>query len=447
MPANNPKTYIDAEGLGYFLSTLKSNYLNGTNGFTVKYAECAVGDNGATIQATYATKTQLNDYVTKTTTLAGEQIGTGIDKATLLSALNVADGAQVNTIESISIDGDTQTIDANKNVALDLSAYAKKTDIAAALNYRDAKTGSQLAALTASDVSNGDVYTCTADGTKDAGTQNEYTFHQGYEYAAVINNNTLSWVELGKYLDLSGYATITYVDGKVSDLQTSIDTIYKAGTGGGAATGLLADEITRATDAEEDLQDAIDAIYKPAEGTEGEPGYVAESGVLVTKINSAINALDYSGATTGFYVTQVTQTDGTIAVTREAKGTINENITALVDGHSVWTAIEAAKADVQSSVDNLDYGITGATVNPTNYPAGDFVTTVTQEDGLIAVTRASYSTMSAGGSTPATATDVKSYVDARSVLDENDAVIDNMEPMSEQAILLLFTGNQQNQGD
>lgn len=440
MPANNSKTYIDAEGLGYFLTTLKNNYLQGTNGFTVKYAECAVGDNGATIQATYATKTQLNDYVTKTTTIAGEQIGTGIDKATLLTKLNVEDGAEVNAIETISVDGTPQTIDANRNVALDLSAYAKKTDIAAALNYRDAKTGSQLAALTASDVSNGDVYTCTADGTKDAGTQNEYTFHQGYEYAAVINNNTLSWVELGKYLDLSGYATITYVDGQVGDLQDNIDAIYTPASGNVAASGYLADEITRATTAEGILDGRLDTL----EGDASTEGSVAKS------IADAIAALDYGiqGATgqqpTGDYVTGVTQENGVISVSRAAKGNVADGDTGLVDGNAVYDALQALKGDLTQAIENLDYGNAGDT---DQMPAGDFVTGVTQTDGKIAVTRASYSTMSAGGSTPATATDVKSYADARTVFDEYDDIIDQMVPMEDEDILLLFTGNQQNQGD
>ena len=426
MPANNPKTYIDAEGLSYFLTTLKNNYLQGTNGFTVKYAECAVGDNGATIQATYATKTQLNDYVTKTTTLAGQPIGTGLDKSTLLTALNVEDGAEVNAIETISVDGTTQTIDANRNVALDLSAYAKKTDIAAAMNFRGSKTGSQLAALTVSDVSNGDVYTCTAD---------DGNFHAGYEYAAVINNNTLSWVELGKYLDLSGYATITYVDGQVGDLQTNIDAIYKPASGNVAASGYLADEITRATTAEEALDGRLDVL----EGDDTTAGSVAKS------IKDAIGALDYgiSGASgqqpTGDYVTGVTQTDGIIAVTRAAKGSVADGQTGLVDGDTVYEALQDLEGDLTQAIENLDYGIAGATVNPSNYPVGDFVTTVTQEDGLIAVTRASYSTMSAGGSTPATATDAKAYADARTVFDENNAIIDQMVPMEDSDILALFT--------
>ncbi len=75
--------------------------------------------------------------------------------------------------------------------------FATKTEIASVLDFKGEKTGAQLAALTYADVSNGDVYTCTSDSG---------SFHSGYEYAAKVSGTTLTWVELGKYMDLSGYA-------------------------------------------------------------------------------------------------------------------------------------------------------------------------------------------------------------------------------------------------
>ena len=50
------------------------------------------------------------------------------------SKLNgISNGAQVNAIETITIDGKTQSI-TNKSVTLDLSAYAKLSDMSSATN-------------------------------------------------------------------------------------------------------------------------------------------------------------------------------------------------------------------------------------------------------------------------------------------------------------------------
>jgi len=122
----------------------------------------------------------------------------------------VATGAQVNVLEGIKFKGSKATsfsdltIDGNKKAELDLSGYALLSDIAAALNFKGSKTGNELAALTASQVSNGDVYSCSADQT--GATVN---FHEGLEYAAVVDGSTLTWTELGKWVDLSGYVQKT----------------------------------------------------------------------------------------------------------------------------------------------------------------------------------------------------------------------------------------------
>lgn len=56
----------------------------------------------------------------------------------------IASGAQVNLIESITVDGVNQTPE-NKKVALDLSAYVKGTDLASSLSgYVKAQTGKGL---------------------------------------------------------------------------------------------------------------------------------------------------------------------------------------------------------------------------------------------------------------------------------------------------------------
>ena len=62
------------------------------------------------------TPIDLKDYVKKTTTIAGVDLQDDITASELREGLNVADGAQVNAIESISAGGTALTPDANKNV-------------------------------------------------------------------------------------------------------------------------------------------------------------------------------------------------------------------------------------------------------------------------------------------------------------------------------------------
>ena len=103
-------------------------------------------------------------------------------------------GGQSNVIESISIDGTTQTI-TNKNVALDLSAYAKKTDISGV--YKLKGTVANFAALPAN-AEVGDVYNVTAAGGTD---------ENGVAIKASDNvvKTATGWDNLGGTVDLSNY--------------------------------------------------------------------------------------------------------------------------------------------------------------------------------------------------------------------------------------------------
>ena len=108
----------------------------------------------------------------------------------------VAAGAQVNVIESITIDGNAQPV-TNKGVALDLSAYVKGTDVASALRYKSSvnATGN----LPSSGQQIGDVYNIKTAGGTDA---------DGVAIKAgdnVVWNGT-GWDVLAGTVDLSGYA-------------------------------------------------------------------------------------------------------------------------------------------------------------------------------------------------------------------------------------------------
>ena len=107
-----------------------------------------------------------------------------------LDKVSAAGGA----IDAITIDGTTQTI-TNKTVALDLSAYAKKTDIAGV--YTAKGTVANFAALP-NDASAGDVYNITAAGGTD---ENGVAIKAGDN---VVKTST-GWDNLGGTVDLSNY--------------------------------------------------------------------------------------------------------------------------------------------------------------------------------------------------------------------------------------------------
>lgn len=70
------------------------------------------------------TAVDLSGYVAKTTTIAGVDLQDNITKAELLTALNVADDADVNVLESVSVGGDALTI-TNKGVNIELASIAE----------------------------------------------------------------------------------------------------------------------------------------------------------------------------------------------------------------------------------------------------------------------------------------------------------------------------------
>lgn len=221
------RKFLDSTGLSTFLTNLKNAY---TNNNTDAFSTFTVGQAGKLANArtvTFATgdvtgsftfdgSANVSNVVLSVADAVASASGEGGSHGLMTAAqaeklAGVASGAQVNVLEGVQIknNGDAAFSDlsiTNKKVQIDLSGYAKLTDIAAALNFRDAVTGATLRGKTASNTANGDVYTCTEDDLT-----GDFKFHAGYEYAAVVSGTpaTLTWVELGKYLDLSGYALKT----------------------------------------------------------------------------------------------------------------------------------------------------------------------------------------------------------------------------------------------
>jgi hypothetical protein len=89
------------------------------------------------------------EFVKKTTTIAGVDLQDNITKIELLSALNVEDGAEVNIVETVQVNGSALTPDANR--AVNVTVAEGSTDGTVAVNGADvAVHGLGSAAYTAS---------------------------------------------------------------------------------------------------------------------------------------------------------------------------------------------------------------------------------------------------------------------------------------------------------
>lgn len=131
-------------------------------------------------------------------TFVAKEDGKGLSEANFTAAEKtklegIAEGAQVNVIESVSVDGTPLAID-SKGVNIDLTAYAKLSDIASAYNYKG--TVDTYAELPTADQKVGDVYNIVnADPTNgiNAGDNVAWTGD--------------AWDVLAGTVDLSGYVT------------------------------------------------------------------------------------------------------------------------------------------------------------------------------------------------------------------------------------------------
>lgn len=132
----------------------------------------------------------------------------------------VETGAQVNVIESISVDGKALTV-TSKGVNIDLSAYAKSADISTVYKYKGSVEN--YAALPTVDQAAGDVYNVVAADT-------EHGINAGDNVAW----NGTAWDNLAGVVDLSGY--VPKEDGKglstndfTDELKSKLDTLSATG--------------------------------------------------------------------------------------------------------------------------------------------------------------------------------------------------------------------------
>lgn len=394
--AISAKQYVDYEGLAKFKELLVGKYTDGS--YTVMTATNATNANvaknyatstgSASIEEALASKAdssvltdEIGKLVSKVTTIAGVDLQNDITKEELLLALNVADGAQANVIEKVTIGGVEQAVDSDtKTVTLNLDAYAKKADITAVLKFKGVKTS--LAELgDASDSSIGDVWIVTEGA--------EYA-----EYVCVDTNGEVEggykWEKLGIGVDLVGYYTSAEVDTKVTnavnDAKTEVTSAYQ----------------TADTTLETKLQNNIDALYKVAEGAdtgviagrldavetkatnnadaiatlEGDDTVV---GSVANKIKDAIDALDSTSSTgtvNGGYVLSVVQTDGKVTVeTASFSGDVSTASSNAVTGSAV-------SSYVTTQINSLSVENVG--------DAGSFISVVGETAGKINATSTAF---------------------------------------------------------
>ena len=169
------KQYVDLAGLTKFKELLVEGYETGK--FTVMTATNATNaeiatkyktaDGSASIKDALASKadsntltTEVNKLVPKTTTIAGVDLNDNITASELIDALD-ASRKIVNVIETVKVrnngDADFSALPVDgKAVQIDLSSYAKTSDITSVLKFKG--TVDYVKDLPETEVKEGDVY-------------------------------------------------------------------------------------------------------------------------------------------------------------------------------------------------------------------------------------------------------------------------------------------------
>ena len=159
-----------------------------------------------------------SEFVKKTTTIAGVDLQDNITKSELLTALNVEDGAEVNIIESVQVNGSALTPDANR--AVNVTVAEGSTNGTVAVNGSDvAVHGLGTAAYTASSDYDAAGTAAAAVAALDA-TESQTAGTDGLalsitEVDGVITSISGS-IASGTYLDTTNYVMAT--DSEIDNL-------------------------------------------------------------------------------------------------------------------------------------------------------------------------------------------------------------------------------------
>ena len=404
------KQYVDLAGLTEFKKLLVGKYADGT--FIVKQATNATNAETATnyktatgsasiaealkSKADSATLTEeVGNLVPKTTTIAGVDLNDNITASELISALD-ASRKIVNVIETVKVRNNGETgfsplqVTTDKAVEIDLSGYAKTSDISSVLQFKG--TVDYVKDLPETEtVKEGDVWHVRYSGS-------EGTSGLNAEYVRIGSG----WELLGPVVDLSNFYTKTETESAitkaVSNAKTAIETDYKAAdtalktalqgnidalykVDGESVTGTIATRIS----AVETKANANETAINTLKGGEAVEGSVAKA------IKDKIDTLDSTSSVAsdsdakGGYVYSVSQTDGVVAVkTASFSGAVASGDANAVTGGAVANYVtgEIAKLDV------TDIG-----------SAGSFISAVGETDGKVHATTTAFAISVKGDTT------------------------------------------------
>ena len=281
-------------------------------------------------------------YVQKSTTIAGVDLQDSITKSELLTALNVADGAQVNVLEGVQLNGTDLTIDSNKKVNLTVATGSTDGSIAiGGTDYTPKNLKTVATSGSASDVT----YT-----KEDTTTESVNAALQRID-GVIGGSGTLSQkadkvtgATSGNFAGLDSNGNLTDSGSKASDFATAAQ-----GTKADSAIqGVKINGTALTPDSNNEVDYtpvASDVEYQAASG--GDPAVSVEDALddlvgkvgstsVASQITAAVEALDadLDASSSDSAVSSITGVDVVTGVTE-------------VDG--VITAVDSAKADKYGS--------------------------------------------------------------------------------------------------
>lgn len=146
-------------------------------------------------------------FAAKVTAVEGKSL---VDDSEIAKLGTVAEGAQVNVIEGVQVNGsDVEVV--GKKVNIDLSGYATKGDVSAIPKYAT----QIVASLPTADISETTIYLVPVEGAEGNDAHDEYIYKNG------------KWELIGNTrIDLSDYYTKGQVDERIAAIEGDVSAVY-----------------------------------------------------------------------------------------------------------------------------------------------------------------------------------------------------------------------------
>ena len=249
----------------------------------------------------------------------------------------IATGAQVNVIEAVKVNGSALSI-SDKAVNVDLSAYALKSDITTAVNWKGTKAS--VGELPTSGNKTGDLW---------------HVADKSAEY--VWNGST--WEEVGSIVDLSGYSTTAQMNTAITN-----------------AVAIKADKATFESEIQR-LEGIIDALDIP-------DGVIVDTALDINSGNAIANKAVTAALNLKASKEEVETLESTLttAIGKKVDQTAYESKVQSIEGtiatkanlNDVYTKTQTfTKAEVESAIGIVDGRVTSevATLNGLIAPKAD----------------------------------------------------------------------------